>query len=243
MIMVIIMQRYFSQIREDNTFLLSIDDSYHISCVMRMNVGDSIEIVCDKKLYIASIISLGKQVVAEVISQKEENNELGVSVCLAQSLLKEQKMDFILQKATELGASSFIPLIVDRSIINVKGKEDKKVERWRKIVKEASEQAKRNIIPEIDSIMTVDELCKANYDVKLLCTVNEKSKNLKKILSNTQSGVTMLVVVGPEGGFTGKEEEKMIDSGFIPVSLGNTVLRAETVALFLMSAIHYHDMR
>ncbi|MDD6223867.1 MAG: RsmE family RNA methyltransferase [bacterium] len=236
------MQRYFSLIREDATFALSLEDSYHIRSVMRMHIGDFIEVVSEKKLYIASIVSLDKQVVAKVVSEKSDYNEIGFSVCLAQSLLKEQKMDLVLQKATELGASAFIPLVVDRSIINVKGKEDKKIERWQKIVKEASEQAKRNVVPRVHSVMTVSELCQMDYDIKILCTVNEKSKNLKKILSNLQSGVTMLVVVGPEGGFTVREEEKMIDNGFIPISLGHTVLRAETVALFLMSAIHYHDM-
>ena len=82
-----------------------------------------------------------------------------------------------------------------------------------------------------------------NYDVKLLCTVNENSKNIKKVLSNIKTGVTMLMVVGPEGGFTQQEEQILIDNGFIAVSLGSSVLRTETASLFLMSVIRYHDMR
>ncbi len=239
------MQRYFVKKNKQGLFLFDKEDSYHIVKVMRMNVGEQVEVVSDKVLYIASITDIKEgQVVAKEVGVKTDNNEMKIQVTLAQSLVKEQKMDFILQKATELGVHSVIPLITKRSVIKVTGKEGKKLDRWNKITKEASEQAKRNIIPEVKDIITISDLCKlTDYDIKILCTVRENSKNIKKVLSKTQSDATMLVVVGPEGGFTDEEENIMIDNGFITVSLGNTVLRSETVALFLMSVIHYHDMR
>lgn len=237
------MQRYFAK-KDNNKFILNNDDSYHITKVMRMQLNDLIEVVDAEKCYIAKIIDLSENVVAEVIECQEEVRELETKVTLVQSLVKEQKMDFILQKATELGVTEIIPLEVSRSVIKINNKEDKKIERWQKIVKEASEQSKRVIIPKVNNVHNIKELCKLdNYDIKLLCTVRENTKNIKNILSNVKDNVTMLIVVGPEGGFSIEEENEMINNGFITVSLGSTVLRTETVALYLMSVINYHNMR
>lgn len=239
------MQRYFNDKIDNNIVTLNQDDSYHIKKVMRMKLGEKIEVVSNKICYIAEITSLDTDNVhARIIEKKEENPEMNIKVSLVQSLVKEQKMDFIIQKATELGVSEIIPYEATRSIIKTNGKEDKKIDRWQKIAKEASEQSKRVEIPKIKPILSLDELIQLdNYDVKILCTVRENSKNIKNILSNVKTNDTMLIVVGPEGGFTEQEEEKMIENGFVTVSLGNTVLRTETVALFVMSVIHYHDMR
>ena len=239
------MQRYFNDKIDNNMVTLNQDDSYHIKKVMRMKLGEQIEVVSNKICYIAEITSLDTDnVQAKIIEKKEENPEMGIKVSLVQSLVKEQKMDFIIQKATELGVGEIIPYEATRSIIKKNGKEDKKIDRWQKIAKEASEQSKRVEIPKIMPILSLNELIQLdNYDVKILCTVRENSKNIKNILSNVKTNDTMLIVVGPEGGFTEQEEEKMIENGFITVSLGSTVLRTETVALFLMSVIRYHDMR
>lgn len=237
------MQRYFSK-KDNNKFILNNDDSYHITKVMRMNINDNIEVVDDNKCYLCKIISIENNVVAEIEKEIIEERELELEITIAQSLVKEQKMDYILQKTTELGISEIIPLQVDRSIIKINDKKDKKTDRWQKIVKEASEQSKRHKIPKVLDPMTVNELCKIeDYDLKLLCTVRENTKNIKNILSNIKSNVRILFVVGPEGGFTQDEEDKMINNGFITVSLGNTVLRTETAGLFIMSVINYHSMR
>lgn len=153
-------------------------------------------------------------------------------------------MDYILQKATELGVSEIIPLITTRSVVKMDKKEIKKIDRWQKIVKEASEQSKRNQVPTIKNLVTISELSKiTGYDVKLLCTVRENTKNIKNLLSNSIEGAKMIVVVGPEGGFTEQEEEQLIKGGFETVSLGSSVLRTETAPLFIMSVVRYIDMR
>ena len=178
------MQRYFVENKENNLFILSNKDTYHISTVMRMNIQDKIEIVCDKKLYISEIIELNPVVKVRVVEEIENNNELSISVTIVQSLVKEQKMDYILQKTTELGVREIIPYMANRSIIKLDKKEDKKIERWQKIVKEASEQSKRNNIPIVNSTMTLSNLVNlSDYDIKFLCTVNENSQNIKKVLS------------------------------------------------------------
>lgn len=238
------MQRYFVEEKLDDQFTLSKDDSYHILKVMRMTLGEKVEIVSEGKTYVSEITCLSPLVKAKVLEEWNENSELPISVTIVQSLVKEQKMDFILQKITELGASALIPLMTERSIVKMHGKENKKTSRWQKIVKEASEQSKRTKIPEILDVTSVSELSRIEgYDVKLLCTVRENTKNLKKLLSNIREGAKIIVVIGPEGGFTKEEEETLIQGGFETVSLGNSVLRTETASLFIMSVVRYLSMR
>lgn len=235
------MQRYFVEQKENDKFILSDSDSHHVKNVMRFNVGDSVEIIYKNELYICDISSLNP-VVCDVVNKVTESNELNISVTIAQSLVKEQKMDIILQKNTELGINGFIPLSTSRSVVKL-AKGDKKLDRWRKIVKEASEQSKRVIIPEIYDVTSINELCNIEgYDLKLLFTVNEISQNLKKVLTSVKTCAKIIIVVGPEGGFTNEEEQKLIDNGFISTSLGKSVLRTETAGLFAMSIIRYLDM-
>lgn len=238
------MQRYFVNLKNDNKFTLSLDDTYHITKVMRLNIGDLIEVVCSEKVYITEIVSLKPNCIVEIKEEKIEYNELDVKVSICQSLVKESKMDLILQKSTELGAYSFIPLKVKNSII--KGSDSdfsKKVNRWQRIVKEASEQSKRNIIPEVSCVKTIKEIGEMDYDLKILCTVNELSITLKNILQKNKNCGTMIIVVGPEGGFTSEEENYLISKGFLSTSLGNLVLRTETASLCCLSMINYEFER
>lgn len=235
------MQRYFCDSNEE-VVTLSSDDSYHITKVMRMNVGDNIELVSNNKLYIAEII----KTIPNVIVKKnfiQESFGTNINIDIAQSIVVEQKMDYILQKGTELGANKFIPLIVDRSVVKLNDKSDKKQKRWQTIVKEAAEQSKRLEVPTVANPCNIKELAKLDYDLKILCSVNETSKNIKTVLSNISISDRILVVVGPEGGFTNLEEQELIKNGFVSASLGNRVLRTETASLFVLSVINYIFMR
>lgn len=238
------MQRYFTDKKNNNIFTLNEDDTYHITKVMRMNINDKIEVIYDNKLYISKIININDVIEAEIIEEKEDNNELSQEIILVQSLVKEQKMDYILQKNTELGVSKIIPYLSSRSIIKLKPNDyNKKVDRWNKITKEASEQSKRNSIPVVTNPIDLNELIKIDADIKILCTVNEKSKSLKNVLQNSKKCDRIIIVVGPEGGFTTDEETKLIDNGYISTSLGTSVLRTETASIFVVSSIRYNNMR
>ncbi len=238
------MQRYFCEKSISDKVILSKEDSYHITKVMRMNLDDLIEIVIDKNTYISKIVKLGNSVEALILDEIDENNELDTQVTLVQSIVKEQKMDYILQKSCELGVFKIIPYKAGRSVVNFSGKENKKTMRWQTILKEASEQSKRNIIPEITQPMSLSEIVNLQeYDIKILCTIEENTKTLKKVLSNLSRSDKMLIVVGPEGGFTEEETRTMVSNGFVTVSLGKSVLRTETASLFILSAIRYHNMR
>lgn len=234
------MQRYFVLEKLDNKFKLNNDDSYHINNVMRNKVGELIEVVFDEKLYITKIVELKPNVILEIIELVDSYNEIEKKVTICQSLVKEAKMDLILQKSTELGCFSFIPLRVKNSII--KGNEKdflKKVERWQKIVLGASKQSKRNVVPKVNKVIDVNELIKLDYDLKILLTVNETSRSFKNILQNNLNCDTIIIVIGPEGGFTKEEEQLLRDNGYLSASLGNLVLRTETASLCCLSMINY----
>ncbi len=235
------MQRYFSNLISNNEYLLSNDDSYHIKKVMRMNLGDRIEIVDNEKVFICELVSLDP-VKAKIIKEEKMNNENDKKIILVQSMINETKMDYVLQKGTELGINEFYVFKAKNSVVKENDKSSKKIIRWQKIVKEASEQSKRNIIPKVNDIVDISRLCKIDADVKLLLTVNELTKNIKKVLKEIKKYDTLIIVVGPEGGFTKEEEETLIKNGYISTSLGKRVLRTETAGMVAVSMINYEWM-
>ncbi len=225
------MQRYFSSKKENELFVLEKDDLYHIKTVMRLTTGDKIEVVFNKELYIAELV---EDKAKEVEKIKLETKSSYITLCIP--LLSDQKMSFILQKATELGVDKIVPVVLERSIVKLKDS-DKKYVRWNKICKEASEQSKRVDIPVIDKITRLDDL---NYEgKKFICSTREKKHTLKSKITKTD---TMTFIIGPEGGLTLKEEEKLIELGFLPITLCENVLRVETVPIVLLGIINYEMM-
>ena len=237
------MQRYFVKEKKDNRFILEQSDIHHIKNVMRNKNNDKIEVVYDKKTFICNIDNINDCSLS-IVEELEENNELDIELVVVCSLVKEQKMDLILQKLTELGVSKIIPLKTERSIVKIDEKrESKKLIRWQAICKEASEQAKRNSVPIVTDVYTMKDLIKEESDIKLLCSVNEKNNFINNYLQNYENCAKMIVVIGPEGGFSDKEEEFLVSNGYNRVSLGNRVLRVETATIYVASVINFCSMR
>ena len=236
------MQRYFSNKLVNDKFELNKDDLYHILTVMRMKSGDSIEVVYNEQVYICNL-KISNANIDVIIKEKEEKKELEtVEKVLIIPLLKENKMDLILQKSTELGIDKIIPVIMERSIIKLdQDKELKKVERWNKICKEASEQSKRVNIPFVTEVKTLKELNDID-GIKLVCSTKEKDNTIKKYLKNNTGYNRINIVIGPEGGISPKEEEYLNSIGFESVSLGNNIMRVETVPMYILSVINYENM-
>ena len=237
------MQRYFVDKKDKDLFYLSKDDSHHIINVMRMNIKDKIEVVYDNKLYICELINIDTPIKCKIVEEVNESKELIPQVIIAQALVKEQKMDLILQKSCELGVYKIIPFNCSRSIIKVNKDSSNKVKRWEKILKEASEQSKRTEIPIINDIIEFKELINIPSNNKYVCNVKEKEKTIKRVLSNVKKSDTMVCVIGPEGGFSDNEIQFLIDNGFESISLGNNVLRTETASSFILSCVNYEYMR
>jgi 16S rRNA (uracil1498-N3)-methyltransferase len=234
---------------EDHKAVIVDDDLHHIVRVMRMEVGDHF-ICCDK---------LGKQaeceiteitndmVLASVVEWIETQPEMPITVSIASGLPKGDKLEYVIQKGTELGANEFVPFIAARSIVKWDEKKGaKKVERWNKIAKEASEQSHRSVLPIIHSPKRFNELVaySKQFDYKVIAYEEEAKRGEKSalatIFNKLRKGDSLLVVIGPEGGLTEKEVAELQDNGFISCSFGPRILRAETAPLYVLSAVSYH---
>lgn len=235
------MQRYFAKENTNNKLILSDTDIHHIKNVMRMNMGDSIEVVYNNKLHICKINELEPlSLVVDNIIDKE--NKINLDVTIAIGLVKEQKMDLILQKLTELGVNRIIPISMERSIVKLdKERFSKKKIRWETICKEASEQSKRTSIPVIEDIMSIKELSMLEADYKLVASTKEKDKMLNYYLQNINNYAKIIMVVGPEGGISDSEESLLNDNGFDSVSFGNLIFRVETAAIYAASIFNFYS--
>ena len=236
------MQRYFSKNLNDNKFELNSDDIYHITRVMRMKTDDLIEVVYNEEVYICKL-NFSSGILEVLVDNKCDTKQTNdIEKILIIPLLKENKMDLILQKSTELGINKIIPVIMERSIIKLdKDKESKKIERWNKICKEASEQSKRINIPIVTEIKSLKQLEEID-GVKIVCSTKEKENTIKKFLNNNKDYNKINIVIGPEGGIAPKEEEYLNSIGFNSISLGNNIMRVETVPIYILSVINYENM-
>ena len=231
------MQRYFVKEKNNEQFILSESDIHHIKRVMRCKNNDKIESVYDKTVYLCNIDEIDNLTLS-IVDSYQEDRELNVNLTIAVALVQEQKFDLILQKLTELGVSSIIPLKTERSIVKLdNSKIEKKKNRWIAICKEASEQSHRITIPEVTNIMTMKELLNNKKELNLICSLNENTKPLDEYLNNKIKDI--LFVIGPEGGFSKKEEEFLIENSFQATTLGKRVLRVETAAIYVSSIINY----
>ena len=236
------MQRYFAKEKVDNQFNLLNDDLYHIKTVMRMKSGDKVEVVYENNVYLCEVQFLKDEVSIIELEQLQTTSNLEPKITLILPFLKEQKMDLILQKGTELGIDEFIFIETERTIVKIEDKkEQSKIERWSRICKEASEQSMRLDIPNVKVERNKDNL-ENLVGLKLLCSTQEKDKTVKNLLKNTRNYDKINIMIGPEGGFSVKEEIYFEKKGFTKVSLGSQIMRVETVPIFLASIIRYEFM-
>ena len=207
----------------------------------------------DKKLYICNIDSM-EPLILSIIDIINEENKINLDVIVALGLVKEQKMDLILQKLTELGVNEIIPVNMERSIVaginniypDVKlddNKISKKMIRWNTICKEASEQSKRTSVPIIHDVINLKDLTKIDGDVRLVASTKEKDKLLNCYLQNIDNCAKIVVVIGPEGGISDREEDYLFDNGYSPVSFGNLIFRVETACIYVASILNYYSSR
>lgn len=268
------------------------EDVNHIANVLRLAIGESL-IICNKDTgisYNATISKISQEFI-ECIIQTEiiETTECPVDIDLFQGLPKSDKMEYIIQKTTELGVKNIFPVEMERCVVKLDSKsENKKIDRWNKIAESAAKQSKRDIIPEVKNIINLENICKntEKYDIILLAYENEEKNTLKNELqklknkniqakwniTNTakdtendnirknenieqvkiaqekikqyeeslnSNKLRIGVVVGPEGGLSTKEVDKLISSGAKCITLGKRILRTETAPIVIISNIIY----
>lgn len=245
------MQRYFisaSQVQDDRVTIEG-EDVKHISKVMRMTVGDNI-ICCteDGKSALCELEEINSDLIKAVpLEWLEEQKKLPVHVTIVQGLPKGDKLETVIQKGTELGADQFIPFKAERSIVKWdEQKSAKKLQRLKKIAKEAAEQSHRTTIPLIEMPYSISSLIKASesYDYKLIAYEEEaragETAALVQTLHEANVNDRIMVVFGPEGGLSDNEVASLIQAGFASCGLGPRILRTETAAMYVLAAVSYH---
>ncbi len=236
------MQRYFGISKIDNRLILDSGDYHHIKNVMRNSDGDLIEVVIDKKLYLGCIENVKSDIKISIKKELEISNDFIPKVNLIVPILKENKMDLILQKSCEMGVSKVTIVPLKRCIVKVNEKKMKsKIDRWMRILKEASEQSFRDYIPNLEVIDSIKKLEKID-GLKIVCSTKKNLNNIKRVLTENKNCDTINIVIGPEGGLDEIEEKMLNEYGFISTTFGSRILRVESVPLFIMSVINYEYM-
>jgi len=199
-------------------------------------------LIGDEESKEAAVIDSGWD--ADTLISIASKEKLKINIILAQSIIKSQKQDFLIQKATELGVRTIIPFISKNTVVKFDSEKDKlsKVQRWQKIVYESAKQCKRGDLAEIKPVSTFDEVINLEgYDLKIVCSEKEDAFSIKQFLSENKvaENADILLVIGPEGGWSNKEINKFVENGFASVTLGKLIYRAETAATVAISHIIY----
>lgn len=222
------------------------EDIKHITKVLRLRVGDQVEIVDGLgQEYRCILQSIEKEEVAVCPQEKVRiDRELPVRIKLYQGIPKGQKMELIVQKATELGVSEIYPINFHRCVSQLKEeKEDKKIKRYEKIAHEAAKQSKRTKLPVIHSVIQGKDLWQEmqHNDWNLLFYENESGRDLKDFFRNNakEKVQTIGILIGPEGGLTEEEVALLEKEGCAVLSLGNRILRTETAGMAAIAIIAY----
>lgn len=232
----------------DDKIIITGQDVNHIKNVLRLSAEEKI-LICDKssaKNYVSKIEKIENDLVeCSVVEEVQGDSEGNVELHIFQGLPKADKMELIIQKGTELGISSFIPVKLSRCIVKLDGKDEiKKQDRWQKISEVAAKQSGRDIVPEVMHLKTLSETINmiSEYDLFLVAFEEEKDNTLKNELlklKELKNEYKIACLVGPEGGLTKEEVLKLEENGAKVITLGNRILRTETVAMYIASTVMY----
>ena len=218
-------------------------DAHHIIDVLRMAPGDRLQVVADDGIsFVGEITAAGTNTVTVLAREiLRETHEPDVRISLLQGLAKGEKMEFIIQKAVEIGVTDIFPVAMEHSVVVLdSSKAEKKTERWQKIAEAAAKQSKRDSIPVVHEVMTLDQILqKGKWDLLLVAYESENQVSLKEALQAHKEAKTVGVIIGPEGGLSNEEVEAARKQGGIAVSLGRRILRTETAGLVAATAILY----
>lgn len=235
------MSRIFLQdaIADTDTIAITGENARYLSTVLRSIPGDTL-IITDRNhnSFSAHISSVTKKVVTvTLVSRLSFDTESPLQIVLLQGLLKGTKMDFVIQKATELGVSKIIPVVTERSQI----RQTRKLARWKKIAEDASRQSGRNVVPKILHVIDFAKLFtgKGKTTKRGILFWEEGGESVSSLMKRFEKHGAISLFVGPEGGFTEGEVKTASGEGFLKATFGKRILRAETAALAAVSIFQY----
>lgn len=233
-----------NQVQNDK-IILEGEDVKHVKDVLRMKKNDILNISDGIKFnYTCKIEELLKSsILLNIVSKEEIKNNSKVEIDLFQGVPKFEKMELIIQKATELGINKIYPIETKRVVVKLDEKtKEKKLARWQKIAMEASKQCKRVYIPQVNQVDNIKNIVEKlyNYDIVLVAYENEQNNFLKQELIKNKSAKKIAIVIGPEGGFDEEDLKYFENSSKIKmVSLGENILRTETAGFAMLAILKY----
>lgn len=228
---------------QNNRIIIDTEDVQHIKRVLRLNIGDIITVSDSKSTdYECEITEIEKEtVVCNIVNEQANDTESNIKITVFQALPKGSKMEYIIQKNTELGAVRFVPVSLSRCVVKLENKEsDKKVQRWQKISDEAAKQSGRGILPEVSAVcdlkIAVNDMKQS--DLYFVPYESEDKHTLKSLLKDSNAK-TISFLIGPEGGFSPEEISYITNEGVPLITLGKRILRTETASLAVTSMLMY----
>ena len=245
------MPHFFISTSDINQDIITVSDKenfHHIAKVLRAKIGETLLLVDENqtqyKVEVKNIDS--KSITTKVVETSKSQHSLGLQLYLAQSVLKTDAQNLVVQKATELGVKGILPVISDNCVIK-DSVVHAKVDKWQKIANEAVKQCERTDFPQILTPVSLKQLLESNdYDIKIACVERNQTQSLKACLKalNVHKEAKILVIIGPEGGFSSRELSVLEHADLYRVSLGSLILRAETAVITALSNVIYeleHD--
>ena len=231
--------------KQNNRYFINGTDFNHIKNVLRMNIGDTFLVSENGVSSLCEIEGFESDtVIVKILQKKYNDTNLPIKICLFQGLPKGDKMELIIQKCVELGVHEIVPVQMNRCVVKIEEKKKKsKQERWQAISESAAKQSKCNKIPEIGEILTYKQALAKAKDLDLLLVPYESKNGMedtKNALNEIKSGMSVGILIGPEGGFDENEIYEALEIGGKVISLGKRILRTETAAITSVSMCMLH---
>ncbi len=243
------MRRFFVEEKDikENQVTIKGDEARHIARVYRLKEKDKIKVFTGKgREYLTEIIQASKkEVTGRILKESRLDTEPPIEITLIQGIPKSSKMDFIVQKATELGIKRIIPVTTQRTIVKLDREKAKARQvRWQRIATEAAKQSGRAMVPEVFEVISFTQSLEniSREGLNLIPWEEEETTSLKEVLKRSRipdPGSKITVFIGPEGGFASEEIKAAKEKGALPVSLGPRLLRTETAGLVTLAMILY----
>ena len=214
---------------------ISGEDAKHLTRVLRVEPGQRYEISDNRNVYLAEIEVAHKERVLFRTLEPIESRESPLRVTVCAALIKFDHFEWMIEKATELGVAEIVPVETIRSERGLERAAHKRVERWRRIALEASQQSRRARLPEIDEPVPLREVLARDAACRLAM---DEDTSAPPILKTMPASESVAILIGPEGGWTGEERAAFVAAGWLPASLGPTILRAETAAIAALAVLN-----
>jgi len=231
-------RRFFVDAIESGRARITGPEAYHLTRVLRVEPGQQFEISDNQAVYLAEVERARKDLVSFTVREKVTLEEPPVETTLLAALIRFERFEWMIEKATELGVARILPVRAERSERGLERGAEKRISRWMRIVREASEQSRRARLPLVGAPLDFDDALAFDAVHRLALEENEAPPILGQLPARRERGDSVALMVGPEGGWTDRERRQIAAAHWRPVSLGAEILRAETAAIAALAIVN-----